>query len=331
MRLKSIGFFAALAIMLAAFLWALDGVILTPWVMDLGLTDVPTFVLMLHATASVFLLYFYITRKHELKNLTKKDWLAFTLTGLFGGAIGTMAIVAAIINVHSHHLNISVVLLFQKLQPIFAILLALAWLKERPKNIFYLWAAVAFGGSYILTFGFSQPDVSAQGMLVPALLAILAAFSFGSSTVFSKKAVTKVSHGMGTALRFFITTGLMVAFIAVFSLLNASGIDTGYEGFEGLSVLNWNLVLAFVVIALTTGGTAIFIYYWGLKRVLASRSTIYEMMFPVSAIVLEFFIHGKTLSLEQWIGAVVVIGAIMAIVNVKKTVTVAPTVTDPSP
>ncbi|MFC1688010.1 EamA family transporter, partial [Patescibacteria group bacterium] len=166
MRLRNIGLFAALAIMFAAFLWALDGVVLTPWVMDLGLRDVPTFVLMLHATASVFLLYFYITRKHELKNLSKKDWLAFTLTGLFGGAIGTMAIVAAIINVHSHHLNISVVLLLQKLQPIFAILLALAWLKERPKKIFYLWAAVAFGGSYILTFGFSQPDLSAQGMLI---------------------------------------------------------------------------------------------------------------------------------------------------------------------
>jgi len=317
MRLKNIGIFAALAIMLAAFLWAFDGIVLTPWIMDLGLTDVPTFVFMLHAVASIFLAYFFFTRKHELKNLNKKDWLAFMLTGFFGGAIGTMAIVAAIINVHSNHLNISVVLLLQKLQPIFAILLAYAWLKERPKKKFYLWAAVALIGSYFLTFGFDKADLSAQGMLIPALLAMLAAFSFGSSTVFSKKAVTKISHGLGTSLRFFITTGIMVLIITIISILNSAGVDTGYEGFKGFSAINWNLIGVFVIIALTTGGTAIFIYYWGLKRVLASRSTIYEMIFPVSAIVLEFIIHDKILSTGQWLGAVIVIVAITAIVKLK--------------
>ena len=317
MKLRRIGIFAALAIMLAAFLWAFDGVVLTPWIMDLGLTDVPTFVFMLHATASVFLTYFLIKRRGELKNLNKKDWLAFLLTGLFGGAIGTMAIVAAIITVHSAHLNISVVLLLQKLQPIFAILLALLWLKERPKNVFYLWAAIALIGSYFLTFGFDKPALGAQGMLAPALLAILAAFSFGSSTVFSKKAVTKVSHGLGTALRFYITTGVMVIIIALISILNKAGVDTSYAGLAGFEVINWNLIGAFVVIALTTGGTAIFIYYWGLKRVLASRSTIYEMIFPVSAIVLEFFIHHNILSWGQWLGAIVVLIAITSIVNLK--------------
>lgn len=317
MRLRRIGIFAALAIMFAAFLWAFDGVVLTPWIMDLGLTDVPTFVFMLHAVASVFLAYFLITKKHELKNLDKKDWLAFLLTGLFGGAIGTMAIVAAIIEVYSNGLNISVVLLLQKLQPLFAILLAFAWLKERPKKKFYLWAAIALIGSYFLTFGFEKAELGAQGMFVPALLAILAAFSFGSSTVFSKKAVTKISHGLGTALRFFITTGIMVLIIIIISVLNNAGVNTGYEGLNGFSAINWDLIGAFVIIALTTGGTAIFIYYWGLKRVLASRSTIYEMAFPVSAIILELIFHDKILSAGQWVGAVVVIIAITAIVNLK--------------
>ncbi len=317
MRLRRIGLIAALAIITAAFLWAFDGIVLTPWVTDLGLYDVPTFVFMLHVTASIFLAYFFVTRRSELKNLDKKDWRAFFLTGFFGGAIGTMAIVAAIINVHSNHLNISVVLLLQKLQPIFAILLALLWLRERPKKTFYLWAAVALIGSYFLTFGFGKPDFGAQGMLVPALLAIVAAFSFGSSTVFSKKAITKISHCLGTALRFFITTGIMVVIIMLITILNASGIDTGYEGIDGFGVLNWKLMGVFVIIALTTGGTAIFIYYWGLKRVLASRSTIFEMAFPVSAIVLEFILHDKILSTGQWVGTVIVLVAIAIIINLR--------------
>lgn len=315
---SQISLMGALAIMFAAFLWAFDGVVLTPWVVDLGLSDIPTFVFMLHAVSSVFLTYFLFAKSNELKNLDKKDWLAFGMTGLFGGALGTMAIIAAIVQVYSEGLNISVVLLLQKLQPIFAILLAIVWLKERPKKIFYLWALVALFGSYLLTFGFHSPDFKATGMFVPAMLAILAAFSFGSSTVFSKKAVAKISNGLGTALRFFVTTGIMIVAISLISLLNSAGFETNYAGFEGFNVINWNLIGAFIVIALTTGGTAIFIYYWGLKKVLATRSTMYEMVFPVSAIILEYVIHKQTLTIGQWVGATIVFTSILVILKLKK-------------
>lgn len=319
MKLRKIGLLAALAIMFAAFLWAFDGVVLTPWVVDLGLTDVPTFVFMLHAVASVFLVYFFVRRKSELKNLKGRDWWAFFLTGLFGGAVGTMAIVAAIIQVYSGNLNISVILLLQKLQPIFAILLALIILKERPRRSFYLWVVVALIGSYFLTFGLESPSLDASGMFVPAMLALLAAFSFGSSTVFSKRAVTKVSHGMGTALRFFMTTGIMLVIITVVSIFNGADFETGYKGFQGFEVIDWNIMGAFIVIALTTGGTAIFIYYWGLKKVLASRATVFEMVFPLSAVILEFIIHDRVLSPGQWMGAVIVMGAIWSILRLNQT------------
>ncbi|MCD4761155.1 DMT family transporter [bacterium] len=312
---KQIGILAALAIMLAAFLWAFDGVILTPWIIDLGLSDVPTFVFMLHAVAAVFLSYFFFKQRSQLKNLDKKDWLAFVLTGLFGGAIGTMAIIAAIIIVHSGHLNISVVLLLQKLQPIFAILLAFLWLKERPRTTFYFWALVALIGSYFLTFGFKSPNFDATSMFIPAMLAILAAFSFGSSTVFSKKAVTKINHGLGTALRFYMTTGIMALIIVIISILNSAGVDTGYQGINGFEAINWSLIGAFVIVALTTGGTAIFIYYWGLKKVLASRATIYEMIFPISAIVLEFIIHDNILTTGRWVGGIIIFIAFTMIVK----------------
>lgn len=317
MDFKKVSIIGALAIMFAAFLWAFDGVVLTPWVTSLGMTDVPTFVFMLHATASVFLSYFLVKKWGELKNLHRQDWLAFILVGLFGGAIGTMAIVAAIIKVYSSGLNISVILLLQKTQPVFAILLALFWLKERPAKMFYVWAVVALAGSYLLTFGLGKPSFAGQSMFIPALLALVAAFSFGSSTVFSKKAVTKISHGLGTALRFYLTTGIMIAVIAVITLLNGFGVKTGYAGPAGFQVLTPEMILAFVVIALTTGGTAIFIYYYGLKRVTASQSTMYELMFPASAIILEYLIHHKTLTLGQGIGTLIIFTAVVAIANLQ--------------
>ncbi len=317
MRLRNITIIASLSIMLAAVLWAIDGTVLTPWITDLGLNDVPTFVFMLHATASVFLSYFVFTKKDELKRLDKKDWTAFLLTALFGGAIGTMAIIAAIINVYSNGLNISVVLLLQKLQPIFAILLALTFLKEKPNKKFYYWAVVALIGSYLLTFGFESTNLKANNMLVPALLAVLAAFSFGSSTVFSKKAITKISHGLSTAIRFILTTLIMLVIIIVIAILNSAGVKTTYAGFSAFSDINWEMMMVFIIIALTTGGTAIFIYYYGLKRVLATRATILELMYPVSAIILEYFYHDKTLNTGQWFGAVIVLIAIIIIVRLK--------------
>lgn len=311
MKIKA--YVGAMAIALAAFLWALDGVVLTPYVMELGLFDVPIFVFLLHATASIFLIFFFIKKKKELSDLKRGDWTAFLLVAIFGGALGTMAIVGAILMVYSQGLNISVVLLLQKLQPIFAILLAFLLLKERPRPQFYLWAVIAIVGSYFLTFGFVKPNISANGMTTPALLAILAAFSFGSSTVFSKRAIKKVSHEMGTTLRFFLTTGVMFLVISGVSLLHIFGIETPYAGFSGFSVITPKIIGTFILIALTTGGTAIYIYYYGLKRVLASRSTMYEMVFPISAIFLEWIIHDKILLGGQWVGAIIMLVAIVSI------------------
>lgn len=53
----------------------------------------------------------------------------FFLVALFGGSLGTLSIVKALFLVNFHHLT--VVTLLQKLQPVFAIILARIILKER--------------------------------------------------------------------------------------------------------------------------------------------------------------------------------------------------------
>ena len=311
-------YLGAISIMFAAFLWAVDGVVLTPWVLKLGMTDIPIFVFMLHATSSVFLLYFYFKRFSELKNLDKKDSVSFLLVAFFGGALGTMAIVAAISIVYSQGLNISVVLLLQKLQPVFALLLAFVFLKEKLQKSFYVWALLALLGSYLLTFGFSFGSIDFSGMFRPALLSVIAAFSFGASTVFSKRAVDKISHSLGTALRFILTTTLMLIIILFLTFFKKIGLETSYLGLAGFSLLNIKSLFVFILIALTTGGTSIFIYYYGLKMVLASKSTIYELVFPFSSILLEFFIHGKILGLGQWIGLIIILLAVFKITKTKR-------------
>ena len=58
---------------------------------------------------------------------------------------------------------------------------------------------------------------------------------------------------------------------------------------------------------------ALLIYYFGLKRVLASRAALLELAWPLSAVFVGLIWLDQGLSLTQGIGAVVLTGAIYLI------------------
>ena len=74
-----------------------------------------------------------------------------------------------------------------------------------------------------------------------------------------------------------------------------------------------NQWLIFFIIAFTSGGTAIFIYYYGLKEISASVATICELAFPLTAVVLEYILRGNVLDWFQWLGAIILIISIMKV------------------
>ena len=79
--------------------------------------------------------------------------------------------------------------------------------------------------------------------------------------------------------------------------------------------------LIFLLIVFTTGGAAIFLYYYGLNQVKASTSTIAELAFPLSAILLEFVIRGRVLSLSQWVGVIILFIAIYQVTLIQRELT----------
>ena len=86
-------------------------------------------------------------------------------------------------------------------------------------------------------------------------------------------------------------------FIIVLSLGELSSIQT----------ITSHQLTIFILIALITGGPAIFLYYYGLKHISASVSTICELSFPLTAVLLEYFLRGNLLSIVQWIGVLLLI------------------------
>jgi drug/metabolite transporter (DMT)-like permease len=160
-------------ICLSAALWGLDGVVLTPRLANL---QVPFVVFLLHAVPFALMQPFLWRSYRRLRSMSARGWLALALVAFTGGLLGTVAIVKALFLVDFNQL--SVVVLLQKLQPLFALALAAILLGERVSARFLAAAVVALGGAYLLTFGLSTPDATADGIsLQAALLAILAALS----------------------------------------------------------------------------------------------------------------------------------------------------------
>ena len=284
-----------IAISISAILWGFDGVVLTPRLNNL---DVGWVVFILHIIPFLLMNVFLFKQYRNLNTFIKQDYILFLLVAIFGGAIGTISIVKALFLVNFHQL--SVVVLLQKLQPIFAIILAAILLKEKIKKHFAIWASLAIIASYFLTFGYSLPSISMDDNTIQAALyALLAAFSFGSSTVFSKKLLHNHNFITATFFRYGFTSLILLVYVLI------SG---SFAQFEITTPTNW---IYFVIIGLTTGSGAIFIYYYGLRRVKAIVATISELLFPVSAILFDYLYYGSMLSPVQLISAVIMVFAII--------------------
>jgi len=289
--------FAPLFVIVAASLWGVDSIVLRPHLYTL---PVPIVVFLESLIVAILLTPIFFKRFGDLKNLKSKDMFAFMGVALFGGAIGTMAITKALFYVD--YVNLSVVVLIQKLQPVFALILAAILLKEKLPKQFFIWAVLAIAGAFLMTFGLNIPDLNTgDKTFVASLFALLAAFSFGFSTVLSKRALKNVTYELGTYLRFIMTTVLM------FIIVIAAGAVPSIN-----EVTNTQWVI-FLIIAFTSGGLAIFLYYYGLKRISASVATIAELSFPLTAILLEYFIHDNILDWLQWLGAILLIYSIIQV------------------
>ena len=298
---KNPGIIGAIAICIAAMLWGLDGTLLTPKLFNLEISFV---VFMLHLIPFIIMNTFLFREYRHLAKMTKKDFLLFFLVAIFGGVLGTLSIVKALFLVNFQHL--SVVLLLQKLQPIFAITLAYILLKEKIKKGFLVWAGLAITASYFMTFGFNIPNFATGENTIPAVLySIIAASSFGAATVLGKKVVSSYNFKTAGFYRFGITTIIMGIYVAIF----------GKFTFSQITTQNW---IVFLIIAILIGILSVFLFYYGLTRVKASKSTIYELSFPISVIVFDYIFNNNILSAVQLLAAGVMIFAIVKISMLKK-------------
>ena len=282
-----------LAVVFAALLWSVDGFLRQE------LYSISSFLVVTleHAFGALLFLPFLIKTWPEIKKLGQRGWISVLWISICGGILGTYFYTKALSYVD--YIDLSVVVLLQKLQPIFAISLAAIILKEKLTQRFIGLALLAMLGAYLVTFGTTSIADWDDKTLIAALLATLAAFSWGSSTVLGKHALNRLPFTAVTALRLSLT--------AVGALIIFTVTSDGFGTLE-LTTHQWrNLIIS----VMSTGAVALFIYYFGLKHMQASHATVYELTWPLSAVFLDWIIRGHMLGFAQIIGAILLLGSMI--------------------
>lgn len=282
-----------IAVIIAAFLWSMDGFLRQQ------LYNVPSFTIITleHALGALLFIPFLIKGWQKVKKLDQRGWGSVLWISVCGGILGTFFYTKALSYVN--YIDLSVVVLLQKFQPIFAIILAAVILKERLTKRFLLLAITAFVGGYLVTFGITPMAAWDDKTTIASLLALLAAFSWGSSTVLGKHALNKLPFQLVTAMRLTITA--LLAGIVLIGLQDVSVIAS-------INLSQW---LALGIIVVSTGAVALFIYYYGLNHLPASHTTIYELFWPLSAICVDWFISGRAMSPAQVAGSIILLSSIV--------------------
>ena len=290
----------ALAVITAAILWSFDGILRQ------NLYTLPSFLIVAleHLIGAIIFLPLLLKGWKEVSAMHQRGWISVLWISVCGGILGTFFYTKALSYVN--YIDLSVVVLLQKFQPIFAIALAAIILKEKITKRFLVLAVAAIVGGYFVTFGDQPLSEWSDKTIIAALLSLLAAFSWGSSTVLGKHALKRLSFETVTSLRLTVTTAIMF-----FILISTGEVET----ISQLSVENWKYIF---IIVLTTGSLALFIYYYGLNHLPASHVTLYELFWPLSAVTMDWYVYGRVMSLIQLFGASMLLGSILLLSSKNK-------------
>ncbi len=284
-----------LLVVTASIFWGISTSLIIPHLYSYPVTFV---VFVMHLFPLVILTVFYPKEYKNFFKLSKSDMTYAAIIALLAGVIGTLLIVKALFLVDFKYL--SAVVLIQKVQPVFAIILAALFLKEKIKFYFIIIAVIVFAGVYFMSFGFHMPYFAVSSTyLLAYMLTVIAAFFFSTNTVLGKYLTNTVSNKTITFARFFLGT--------IFSLI----ICLTVGDIHFISKLNSASISFFIVNAIIAGPFVMFLYYIGLKKIKAIFAALGELALPFSVIILDYFYYGETLSYVQGVGGgIIIIGII---------------------
>ncbi|NUU78845.1 DMT family transporter [Paenibacillus xylanilyticus] len=284
-------------VVLGAALWGVDPLFRIILLQTMTSTQI---VLVEHIIVSLIAIPVLWKFRADLKNLRARHWIAVIFISWGGSALATVLFTLALT-----HNDPNTVLLLQKMQPIFAIVLAKILLKETLPRRFGWLFIVALIGTYLLTFGFTLPLGNWNNWIhAGSLLSLGAAALWGGSTVMGRLMLGQTRYETVTSLRFVVALPLLIFMTwnegAAWTL--PSG--TGEQAAVALNILGQ---------ALLPGLLSLLLYYKGLSSTKASVATLAELSFPMAGVLVNWIAFRTLITWEQLLGFILIWVALFAI------------------
>lgn len=225
-----------------------------------------------------------------LRHLTVWNWLAF----------GTIALAASVMSSYLFMLtlgytNVGTVILFEKMQSLFVILIGVIVFRYRPPWLLTaLVIAAMLLSSVIVVDGRWDLAVFQPWWLPLVLLAM--PFGFGLGTVLAKYTLGLVPSILLTQLRIGLAAPLFLLLVIIPS------------GISQILVPRPSLWFWLVLSAFSSYTVGFALYYWGLERISAVQATSIELMGPIFGALGAFFWLNEGFSRLQWtLGAMLLV------------------------
>jgi drug/metabolite transporter (DMT)-like permease len=295
MSKPSIGTDRTWLIAIAAGMWGLDGLLRKP----LATTMAPATVVFWEHLIVVALVSPLLPRAARVfRSCSWRDRAAVAAIGIGASAVGT-ALFTEAFTLSAANGDFVTPLVLQKLQPLFAVALAVMLLRERLRPGFAYYAVPALVGAWLLAF--AQPLHVRVSAVEVALLALGSAALWAAGTVLGRLVSDAISPRDLTVLRY--AWGLPAALVVLWCTHApvSLGPNVGRD-FVGLLLL-----------ALIPGLFALVLYYVGLQRTPASRATFAELAFPATAAVVGVWWLDGHLTESQWLGFALIAVAVLGL------------------
>jgi len=228
--------------------------------------------------------YSWLTRRDELRSLTRREWLWLAVSGVFLGLhfaawIGSLA-----------YTSVASSVVLVSMGPVFVGLGSWLFLRERPSLLMGLGILLAAAGSIVISWGdFGQ----GQDQLLGDLLALLGAVLVAGYLMIGRKV-------RGTrSLAVYITVVYGVATLTVLALVLFTG-----QPMLGFSPAAYGWLLALGLIPQLVGHSTL---NWALRYLSATFVSIVTLAEPIGSGILAYLILGEAVSLSTAVGGVFVL------------------------
>lgn len=282
----------------ASLIWASDNLARLPVISGY---DPMTLVFMEHLVGAIVLVPVALIRyRSRLFKLSGRDWVDVAVIGFGGSALADAAFTAAL-----QLPEPSVAILIQKLQPLLVVLLAGAFLREKARVNWFPWGWVAMLSAVVV----GLPESPAQSLLSwseahgrAVILATVAMLTWGVSTIAGKDVLMRHTAGIATFWRWVLGTS------ALGVILLLRGVPLPWA-----TLTDPRILPSLGYMGVFAGIFAMWLYYQGLRRTLASVTTFVELLYPLASVLISTLILGSPLGFIQIIAATLLFFSVLLI------------------